>query len=450
VHDGGREGHRHSLVVTAALTYGANAGAAVLSLVNVLVVARTLGPTGRGDVAFLIAVATLGASVVAFGVQEANANIAALEVAARPRLATNSLLFAATFGTLGTIVAASLSLAFPGIGGDVEWTWFVIALMTTPIVLTKFYLQYLIQAEYGFAVTNVAWIAGPFTTAVTNGTLAALGMLSVASAMAAWIGGQMLGASILVVYVLRHFGFGRPDVRLAQRCLRFGVRVHLGTFMNLGNYRLDQWFVGVIAGSAELGHYSVAVAWAEVLFYVPGVLVLVQRPDLVRATRDEAGRLASRCFRYALLVAGAVSVGLIIFAPFLCTRVFGWQFAASVDDLRLLALAGSGIVALEVLGNALVAQRRPLLTTGAIGIAFAATLILDLALIPRYGATGAALATAVAWSIGGIAAATIFTRVLSVSPRELVPRRRDIAVSLVLVRDQARRVTATLARREAA
>ena len=55
--------------------------------------------------------------------------------------------------------------------------------------------------------------------------------------------------------------------------------------MGVGNYRADQWIVGSIAGARELGLYSVAVAWAELLFYLPGVISLLQRPDLVRATR---------------------------------------------------------------------------------------------------------------------------------------------------------------------
>ena len=243
-------------------------------------------------------------------------------------------------------------------------------------------------------------------------------------------------------YVVRHAGFGRPDLRLAARSLRFGVRVHLGSFMAIGNYRLDQWFIGVMAGSAELGRYSVAVAWAEVLFYIPGVLVLVQRPDLVRASGEQAARLASQMFRFALLVAGLVSAALILLAPVLCAWVFGEQFTGSVNDLRLLALAGSGIVALEVLGNALTSQRRPMLTTSAICVAFTATLVLDLLLIPRFGGAGAAAATAIAWTLGGITAIGIFRRVFHEESNTLLPSGRDIATIRKTVQGQLERLSA--------
>ena len=66
--------------------------------------------------------------------------------------------------------------------------------------------------------------------------------------------------------------------------------------MLLGSYRLDQWLLGAIAGPRELGVYSVAVAWAEALWYLPTALAAVQRPDLVRAAKDRAAWIAAADF----------------------------------------------------------------------------------------------------------------------------------------------------------
>ena len=61
----------------------------------------------------------------------------------------------------------------------------------------------------------------------------------------------------------------------------------------LTTYRLDQRLVGAISGARELATYSVAVAWAEALWYLPTALAAVQRPDLVRARAREAGAQAA-------------------------------------------------------------------------------------------------------------------------------------------------------------
>jgi O-antigen/teichoic acid export membrane protein len=414
-----------SLVQAAVTTYGTNLAVVVLSLLNVLIVARTLGPAGRGDVAFLIAIGILSAHLATMSVQEANSNLAGAEPGTRRALATNSVVFAAAFG-LGAagLVALAVEL-FPSVGGHADPVLLWVAFAAIPVMVLKAYLSFLLQADYGFAVTNMAWLVGPLTTFIANAVLALAGALSVGTAIVAWLGGQVLGAFLLVAYVRLHDGFGAPDRRLAGRMLSFGAKSHVGRFMEVGNYRVDQWFLGAIAGSRELGLYSIAVAWAEVLFYLPGILVLVQRPDLVRARPDEAVRLAARVVRAALLLAAGLVVVIVLAAPILCVTVFGDAFAGSVDDLRVLALGAFGIVALELLRNTLTAQRRPILASSAIAVAFTLTIALDLLLIPSLGGLGAAIATTAAYSVGGIAAALIFTRALRGRLADLVPRAAD-------------------------
>ena len=429
-----RERDAAAFARTALATYGTNLAVAVLSLANVLVVARALGPAGRGDVAFLITVAMLASNLAAFGVQEANANIGGSRPLLRRALAGNSLLFAASFGALAAAAVVLLVTVFPAAGGEVDRALLWVALVAIPPLLLKTYLSFLAQSDYRFAVTNAAWLVGPLTSFVANTVLAFAGALTVTTAIVAWVAGQLLGMAILVVHVARNTGFGRPDESVARESLGFGAKTHLGRFLQVGNYRLDQWLIGAIVGSRELGLYSVAVAWAEVLFYIPGVLVMVQRPHLVRAERGAAGVFAARVFRVALLIAVGCAVVLVALAPVLCTFVFGAAFAGSVDDLRVLALAAFGICAIELLGSALNAQRRPMLTTSAVATAFVATVVLDLLLIPPLGGLGAAIATATAWSLGGVVIALLFGRTLGISPRALVPRPGEVPALVQRIR----------------
>ena len=70
---------RGSFVRIAGLTYGTNLAVAILSLLNVIITARSLGPTGRGEIALLTTIAMLTASLAALGIHEANANIGGAE-----------------------------------------------------------------------------------------------------------------------------------------------------------------------------------------------------------------------------------------------------------------------------------------------------------------------------------------------------------------------------------
>ena len=360
---------RGSATSAALLTYGTNLSVSVLSLANVLIVSRVLGPGARGEVAFLITVATMSAQIGGLSVQEANANIGGSEPQARARLATScsrrARLRDRDRGDPGWSVAA-----FPAVGGPVTRGLLWVAVASIPVVIARVYFSFLLQSEYAFKVTNLAWLIGPLIGALGNAALALLGWITVTTAFATWVIGQVIGLVLMVVYAARHNGFARPDLALVRRALGFGLKTHPGRLMGVGNYRADQWFVGSIAGARELGFYSVAVAWAEMLYYLPGVLTLVQRPDLVRATRDEAARLTARVFRIAMILATSAAVALILVAPLLCTVVFGSEFSASVDDLRVLALGAFGITAIDLLPNALTAQRMPIRGMWAIAVAF--------------------------------------------------------------------------------
>jgi O-antigen/teichoic acid export membrane protein len=196
--------------------------------------------------------------------------------------------------------------------------------------------------------------------------------------------------------------------------------------MMAGNYRLDQWFVGTMAGSRELGLYSIAVAWSEILFYLPTTLVIVQRPYLVRAAAGDAARRTARVFRAGISITAACVLGIVVVAPFLCTVVFGSAFRGSIDDLRVLAFGAFGIMAMKLFGNAMTAQRSPTRASVAAGLAFAATIALDLLLIPRHGGLGAAAASALAYTGGGIASGVLFRRFFGTALRTFVPRSREL------------------------
>jgi O-antigen/teichoic acid export membrane protein len=418
---------RRSTVTYAIATYSANVGVAVLGLANVLIVSRVLGPTGRGDVAFLTAMTQLIALVGGLGIQTANAYFGGSEARLRPMLATNSVGLALVLGGFSVGVVALLIHGFPAVGGHVNADTRWIALSSVPVVMLQTYLWVLSQSDYRFGFTNVVWLLPPITTVTVNGGLAIVGALTVRSAVATWVAGQALSTVLLAWYVARRLsGFRWPEKKLGRRMVGFGLKTHAGQIGMIGNYRLDQWLVGSISGSRQLGLYSVAVSWAEVLFYLPTAVTSVQRPDLVRAKRAEAARQAEIALRMVMLVTLVLAAAMIVAAPFLCATIFGSAFRGSIRDLRILALGALGIVAIKQLGNALTSQGKPMLETAGIVIAFLVTAAVDILLIPPYADVGASFASIIAYLAGGLAMALIYVHAFGRRLSYLLPRSGDL------------------------
>ena len=409
-------------------TYATTVGIAVLSFGSVLITARVLGASGRGSVAFLTTMAFLTSQLATLGIFQADANFAAREPHLTRSLAGTSVVLSALFGWSAGGLVALLVVIFPAVGAGSESGLIALVLATLPIGVLQPCLDQLLRAHYVFGLPNAAGLLQPLLNVGGIATLAIAGILTVESAVVTWVATASIGTMILAWGVVRRLGgFGPFDASLARRMLGFGIQAHAGRVMTLGNYRLDQWILGAVAGPRELGLYTVAVAWVDALFFLPTALVLVQRPDLVRASSAEAKRQASIVFRGALLITLILTMGMIVLAPFLCVTAFGESFRGSIEMLRVLALGAFGIVALKLLGNALTAQRKPLLETAAISGAFVCTIALDVILIPSHGGLGAAVASSVAYTLGGVLVALIFTRTLKGRLGDLVPRGSELA-----------------------
>ncbi len=429
------EGSRPRSLGPAAIgTFAAQVGVAFLAFGNVLVTSRYLGPSGRGNVAFLTTIGFITSWLATIGVDQALANLAGQGHPVRALQGTAAAL-AFAFGLVAAALVFVLTTVFPGVGGDASRWLLAVVLLNVPLLVLTIYLRQIATSHYRFSIGNVVSLLIPVTVVMVNCAFAAAGRLSVTSAILTWVGAQVVGTLVLAAYAVRSLGgFGRPDRSLAWTSVRFGIQAHLSHAMNLGNYRADQWIMGVMSTPRELGLYSVAVAWAEALFLLPQALMMVQRPALVRAQPKTAGRLAARWFSFALTATLVLAIVIILAAPLLCVGMFGNEFRGSVDDLRILAAGGIGIAAVKMLGSALTSQGKPLRESAAVGIASATVLALDLVLIGRFGGSGAAVASTAGYLAGGIAVSLIFARTLHVRVADLLPTPRSLHLALRDVR----------------
>jgi O-antigen/teichoic acid export membrane protein len=106
---------------------------------------------------------------------------------------------------------------------------------------------------------------------------------------------------------------------------------------------------------------------------------------------------------------------------------FGEAFKGAVEPFLWLLPGAFGYAALSIFVGALLAAQAPGLTTTSRAVSLGAGLMLDVALIPVLGATGAAIAASTAFLAGGATAAVLYRRTSGYAWRELLPGRRDVA-----------------------
>src|SRR5438552_5960680 len=201
--DDDRSVRNPSFVSSALATWGSQLAVAVLSLANVLIVARALGATGRGDVAFLTTVAYLTSQLALLGVEQANINLASAEPRLRRALATNSVVLAVLLGALAVGVVGGLVAIFPHVGGPASSGLRWLVLGSVPMLILQVYLLLLVRADHAFWLAHLAYLLAPVLNVTVNGALAAAGVLTVGTAVGTWLGGQTLATLVMAWYVAR-------------------------------------------------------------------------------------------------------------------------------------------------------------------------------------------------------------------------------------------------------
>ncbi|HWC14343.1 MAG TPA: polysaccharide biosynthesis C-terminal domain-containing protein [Actinomycetota bacterium] len=378
----------------------ATAGAAFLSFVFVTLVARIGGAEARGKLAFLVALPTLLSFAATLGIEVTNLFHAGRQET-RSSLVTASLVVGASTGVVFAGGAWLLFQVVPGwVPDGISGRLVASALTMTPVMTVQYVLGALLVGCGREGAANMIRVIMPAISVVIF--FVSMAQLSVAtSAVAAWIIGQIVGAVYAVVMSVRAFGLVRPSqmVLSVRELLRYGLPAHGGNLADVATFRLDSLILAATVGTIELGIYAVAINLAEVLLYVPASVAMVLLST--SAASDDSTVLAVRAAVTATAISSVGAVAMIVLAPWVVRALFGPGFEASVLPLRILSVAMIGMGLRRVLTAELAARRRQALAAWVAVVTLAVIATLDVTLIPRFGAEGAAWASLVAYLLGG-------------------------------------------------
>jgi O-antigen/teichoic acid export membrane protein len=409
--------------------------------VAVLILARGLGPAGRGTVAFITVTALVVAHMAGLGVGEATTVLSARDRARRPVLLANALAYFLCSGFVAAtlaFLALSLSGVEPAGVGTPELV--ILALGIVSCAAGEAGYSFLLGTERLRQLASVTGSASWVYAAVVFVLWAGPG-LTVRGAALAWAVTEAVRATALATLSRRRTALAWPSRQLLVEEIGFGLRLWVGSLARFLNFRTDQIVMGFLATEAALGIYAVAVNVSEVLLYLPSSAATALLPVIARTEPARRGQETLRAFRSVVLVTAAGVVGAALLGPILLPIVFGDAFDESIIPFLWLLPGTFGFAASAVFSNALVGSSSPGLSSLGPLVSLAVGFALDLALIPHYAATGAAVAASTAFLVGGATALFIYRRVHPFGWRSLlVPHRGDLDVLAALVEPLVRAI----------
>ncbi|HUP85927.1 MAG TPA: oligosaccharide flippase family protein [Acidimicrobiales bacterium] len=382
------------------VTFTGQVSAVAVTLIGSIVLARMLGPSGRGAVQVLQLLTAEVALIVSLGLPVAVTYVIARQEATAATVASTATLMSLL---VGSTVAVALALAAGPLASlflsDIEGGALLVVISSVMIPLTVLESIFLsvwrgrnkFYAFNGFKLFARCGYLGGIVGAAVLGT-------DVTTVVFGLIAADVVTTVVLAVALFTRFDEPlRIDRVVARRLLHFNVAGHGGTLLQEVSYRLDMFIVAGLLGSRAVGLYAIAVSTSRLLWYIPESLgsVLLSRSARTGYRRERWERIGQGVTSILLFQA----IGAAALAPVAIPLVFGVAFKGSVWPFILLLPGAVALGLWKVFINETTAAGHPRLKLRSGGVGSAATVILDVMLIPQWGVEGAAVASSVAYCL---------------------------------------------------
>lgn len=414
-----------SLILESSMTFFAQIIFLICGFTTSIILARVLGPSGRGIYALIILVALILQKLGTAGVEISNVYFAAKRKYKLDDLCSNSLVLA--FGLSFFFISV-----FWGVYNTTAFQKFLSSNYVVPgylwmtVFILPFYMIYVFfraiflgrEKIEKYNAVNVIYGILQLGLVFLLLVVLAQGLFGAVLSYFLTIIATALFAFLLTIKTARI----RPTInfKLVRKSVQYGGKGYLGNIMQFLNYRLDMFLVAYFLTPASVGYYAVSVGIAERLWMFPGSIGTVLFPRISSIKSAQANRLTPKMARHTLLIVFIISLGLLILARPLIRFLFGLEFLPSVGPLIMLL---PGIIALSVakiLISDLAGRGKPEFGTLASFISLAVNIPLNIWLIPKWGIFGAAFASTVAYSLAAFVILLSFLKLSRNSWKEVL------------------------------
>jgi O-antigen/teichoic acid export membrane protein len=166
--------------------------------------------------------------------------------------------------------------------------------------------------------------------------------------------------------------------------------------------RIDQVMIKNMIDAKAVGLYDAAVRISELSYFVPQILLLALFPVIINAKKVSPELYYKRTKKLLLsLLVISISIALFItiFAKYLILIIFGASFAGALYPLWICAWSTVGASLNSLVQQILVAENMTKNITISAFLGMTTNVVLNIFFIPKYGISGAALATLISYMV---------------------------------------------------
>jgi len=428
---------QESLFTKLISAFGGQLGILIFGIGVQIVIARALGPTGKGLFSLTVAVAVTLATLTHLSLATGNSHFMGRYPSERRALVGNSFLIAFVWGAVVTVVVLILrnkvALEYqPKISPQL---WGMALITIIPLLLLE-YSNGLVMGLDWIKRLNLSLVLKETLILIGALWLVLTGHLSVESAIAVWVVSVVIVALFQALSAWSRVGLSITiSPGLFGSMTLFSIQSHAANIFGFLKFRFDFFLIDYFLNSSELGIYSIAVIMVQVLWYLPKAIAQILVPHISWGGKKAAVELTPLLCRFGFTVAVIGGCLLCLLGRPLIGLLFTDSFLPAYMILLLLIpgaiiFSFAGMLSGDLIGRGL--PRYAMFTSI---FAFVLNVAVNLLLIPKYGLSGAAIASSLTHAFSGLMFLYYFLRESGVGLREtLFLKRNDIIELMQLMR----------------
>jgi O-antigen/teichoic acid export membrane protein len=371
-----------------------------IGLATSVIVARILGPEGRGLYAVSISLGALAVQFGNLGIYASNTYAVVQRREALPGLISNSLWASLILGVLAFAIFYGVFVVWPNLI-QIQGLLLFSVLISIPFGLAFLLLENLLIGLQDVHAYNIVEIGNRILCLILIGAMILFHTVRVETIYLCTMISIMGGSTwALARLKFRLSPFPAPTVSLFRENLRYGLKAYFASLLGFLVLRGDLFIIQYMLGSKQVGFYSIAVAVADLMCLLPVVIGTILFPRLSEMSSDR-----ERCI-YTRRVAWCVGVIMIIVSIFVALSaesivklLYGNAFLPSVPALLWL-IPGIFMLSINaIFMNYFASIGMPLVTIYSPAMAALINMILNVKLIPILGIVGASISSTVAYGI---------------------------------------------------
>ncbi|HRD37729.1 MAG TPA: oligosaccharide flippase family protein [Bacteroidia bacterium] len=214
----------------------------------------------------------------------------------------------------------------------------------------------------------------------------------------------ILSLSIIFINVFIAYAFFRRELNTTlftrfsraeiNQIVAFLVPSYISILVNFFNYRLTIWQVNYYEGTENLGYFSLALNFAQLMLIVTAAINTVLFPFFAS---KEGHHETINDFGFILKINGIImfiaTCGLVLFSGFIIPLLYGDAFIPSITAVKILAVGTFFCSQSQVFGHYFGARNKNWINTIIYLVALSCVGILGPILMMNYGIEGAAVAS---------------------------------------------------------